>query len=406
MTITFFSKSRRIAVSVTMLSIIATEEVIKDPPFTPSAFGMVFFLASVMLLVRFSSRRPLTRKFILPFAILDAAAIITYSLTPFVLLLIVLFAFVTRRSFKPTCGLLGIVATPYAAWTVYVSRFLQIGQLFAFNIISLLLGPIGSSVPTAGNSHSFGYLLLQVLSPNLNALPFDISYLLPAWFLAFFGVGMIVWVAFLARRRVNTPPFYLLCALMVTSVVIIVSQYPTGTGWPRILIYFAPFVGAVFSQVIGARGRWLSTIIVAVVLVLALPTVASYTPTVGTFYAHYQWEWSAGSYLELHMTSGEVYSGSGVITSNSSFNSRILPTPDIFGGLTGGEAQREITSDFAAFTHSSDGSVLAISPIFFLSYSFLYGTESTMTVRPIIYNLTTASNVVYSNAFNQVIMNS
>lgn len=395
-----FSKSYKLTATFTMLSIIGSEELIKDPPFNVSSYGLLFFLIIMTLIVSGPLNASTFPRYIFPFVIVSIASMLSYPMIPFVIMLMIVLAARVGRISISFVELLGVVSVPWLAWIVYVSRYFQVGQSFLTNVLTLLLGSNGaSSSPTS--SHPFGYYLSQLLISSQSALPYNIGYLLPAWFLGFFGIGILVWAISKLFHLARVPHAFIVVALLMTALLILLSNFPSGTGWPRILPYMAPFIGATMLTIFSRQRPLYYGIVISLVLLLALPTVIADTSSVGTSGATFQWETSTGNFLASHMTGGTVYFGEVISTLDYNLNSRLMPLiPSV--ALTPGESLVNTNATIKAFSESRDGSTLAISPLLYFAYTHAYGNQYLDNFTASVDNVVTTSNQIYSNAFIQL----
>ncbi len=393
--IDFFSKSHKLSAAVAMMSIIADENLIKQPQFTPYEYGVAFFFLLIVLVVGMSSMRSNVVHNEVPFVVLFTASALTYSVTPFVVILVIAFSMISKRGRVLFSRMIGFVAVSYAAWSVYVS-WNELGAL-ANGLFSL----IGASNPLgpAGAGRPLGYYLVHLLSANVAALPYRLGYLLPAWFVVYFGVGILAWIVLrLLRPHGNVPPAFIIAALLVTTVLLFLDAYPAGTGWDRMLLYFAPFIGATLLYALSNRRGIYVGLIVLIILVLTLPTVVAYSSDVGEISTYYPWQVGVGTYLINHMSGGTVYFGNSVVTLNYGFNSRMVLEFST-GGLTPAQESRFILEETDSFSHSGDGSVLVVSSLFTPTYVHLFGYTYLSNVTSAIGRTVIASNVVYSDGF-------
>jgi hypothetical protein len=391
-----FSKSHGLSAAVTMLSIIADEVLFKQPPYTQYDFGVLAFFLMSILIVRSLLKDVRSNRHGLPLAIIYLASVFTYAITPFVVVIMAILSKLTRSGYSLSSKTIAFTLVSFAAWSAYVSLPLLLA--FAQNLLRFL--GVSKGTPLPGAHHMFGYYLLQLLSTNIASLPYNLGYLLPAWFLVFFGVGTVIWLVVKTMHiPVNVAPAFIMGGLLLTAVIVLLTGYPTGTAWPRVLVYMAPFTGVTVLGILGHRRRLYVTVVVAVVLLLTLPTIIAYTPTVGDSYANYAWEISAGNYLSTRMTGGVVYFAIGILTLNFSFNSKLIPALPAEGGLTPVEGQAVIYGEIKDFKLSTDGSVLAISSLLEANYAHLYGNTLLGNLTTDIERTTAASNLVYSNGF-------
>lgn len=396
-----FVRSARLASAGAMLAIVADEELMKlnePPPY----IGSLLFLILVYILIRFFFVG--RGNGLLPYLVLVFGSAITYPLVPLLIVMIVMSAVVSRFKRVPlrrATLLVAVPATVWVGWTVYMTEYISLGQIFAENLYSILLGP---NVSTASSSASgpFGYYLLQLLASNVTALPYGMGFLLPAWFLVFFGLGSTVWLFSRWIGSGDVPHLFFLGMFALSAAMLLALQYPTGTGWVRILPLMAPFVSvALVSMARKYRLPFFGVVVVCLVL-FTLPTLVAYTPNEGSQNASYQWGFSASSFLGSHTTGNTVYIGSGLWTFNLNLQNRIVEGFDPSGGLTPNEAQVEISDQLTALTRSQDGSVLVVSPLFYSAWEHLYGLNSTQVIEHNLQNGTANLPLVYSNGYNLV----
>jgi hypothetical protein len=397
--INLFSKSTSLTSAVTMLSIVADENLVKQPPYTQYYLGVIFFFIIIIFATGASWKKRESMHHAFPLIVLSLASILAYSITPFVVILIFAFSFFFGKAHRSFTRMLGFTVASYVAWSIYAS----LNELEALTNGFLGIFGVKNGIELTGAGHSIGYYLIQLLSTNISSLPYDLGYLLPAWFLVFFGFGTLAWIVMrLLRPRANLPPAYIVAALLVTGALVFFDEYPTGVGWDRLLTYIAPFIGATWLLVLSNRRSVYLRAIVGLILILTLPTIVAYTPDVGVISTHYLWQATSGSYLIQHMSGGNVYFGDSVLMLNYSFNSRMIsafPT----GGLTPAHESDYVLKEIDAFSQSADGSVLVVSSLFSITYVHLFGYAHLANVTTEFDKIAEASSVVYSNGYQLVL---
>jgi len=394
--VNLFVKSARASAVGATLAIIADEELTKINEFPPY-FGVLFCLILVYLMFKLSSA---TRSnALIVFSLVSLGAVLTYPGTLFIIFLIAIATTLAEIQHSRPFNRLVFVIAPllaWVAWSVYMTTFVQYGGLFVDQLLRVLFGPQSSVVSHSG-SQSFGFYVFQLLSSNLTSLPYSLGLLLPIWFFAFFGGGSIVWFYTGLRGHRKTPPLSLYFALALAALLLIILQYPTGTGWVRVLPLIAPFMSVAILSVFSIRSRSKLLPVLVIVLVLALPTIIAYTPTQGSQFTTYSWGFASGDFLESHLAGNSVYLGGGVSTLNLSLYTRIVPGIDPSGGLTPEQAEQEEVTLISEFFHSRVDSILAVSSVFYDTWSHLYGLASASYVKFIVANATSSSDLVYSN---------
>lgn len=393
-----FTKSHKLAAAVTMLSIIADENLFKQPPYTQYAYGVIFFLIMI-LIVNMSLTKGKSIRYKAPILIVFASSVLAYSITPFLVILIAIFELLIKRNSVSFPKMLGYAMVAFFAWSLYAS----FGELLSItNGFLGLFGVNKGSTLLLGTGHSPGYYLLQLLSSNLKSLPYPLGYLLPTWFLVFFGAGTLIWVVSKTLRlSMNVPPASFLAGFLVTGAFIFLDGYPTGTGWPRVLEYMAPFVGAAIAPLFCGMRRGHTSVIFSLILILTLPTVVAYTSDVGAVSTHYQWETNAATFLG-HLTNDEkVYFGDNLLTFNYNLFSKLASNPlsPSSGGLTPSDEFAYILSETGDFLRSDGGAVMVVSTLSFSSYIHLYGYKYSSNITALFQGANASSNLVYSSGF-------
>lgn len=398
MIIDFFSKSHRLATAVTILSIIADENVIKQPPYTQYDYGVAFFLLMIIIMMASISSKEdslVTSRSEIPLVLVFTASVLAYSISPFLVILIVFFSMLSKHRHISLPKFLMFAIVSFLAWSTYAA----LNELTALTNSLFGFAGTNNSVKLIGTNHSPAYYVLQLLSTNIGSLPYQLGYLLPIWFLGFFGIGTFAWITTkLYRRGANVPATSILAALLLTTAFVFLNEYPAGTGWDRMLVYAAPFIGATVVFVLSNRRTLFIVAIISLILLLSLPTIVAYTPDTGEISAHYPWQVDAGNYLTNYLSSGNVVFGNNVLTLNYSFNSRLIsafPT----GGLTPTSERGFIMNQIGNFSLSADGSVLVVSSLFVPTYLHLYGNTYLNNITMVFDRIAESSNIIYSNSF-------
>ena len=399
-----FLSSVRLAAGAATLSMIADEQLLRDPQFNVSTYGLLFFLLAIYLIYRFGSKR--TGSFIALFALISCAYTITYPMTPFLIITILFFAFVGSlrfhgRVYKPKIvanhSMLAIAVAPYLAWTAYVSGYVGLGTLLFNNIRSLFFGPSASSSPAG--PHGFTFYLTQLLLSNASATPFHLNYLVPLWFLVFFGLGGLIWVSMKIRRSPSAPEASVMGALVLIGVLLFLL--PGGAEWFRVLPFIAPFLGVgIFSSFFLKKGGRRFMIVSIVIVLFTVPTLIAYSPQIGVDEAQYQWEFASGNYLTQHGTGNSIFIGSGIVTTDYALQSEVNAAPGLPGGTTGPvQAQTTLVLALTEFESPDRNSILSSSPLFFGLYAHLFGSNSASTARSLMALSLKRNDLVYSNGF-------
>lgn len=393
-----FVSSPRLVAAATMLSIVADEQLVNTSPFNIRFYGLIFFLVMMVLLTSFPSNQGHFPTW--PFLVVSMASVLAYPMIAFMIILMTVFSFARKSIAFPSRKLFAVLVVSYASWTVYVSQFIYTGLSVMNNIFFSLFG-VPSAAPS-GTPHGLVYQLSRLLLSSVSALPYGLGYLIPAWFLAFFGVGAMTWIGLKLLRSKKAPFAFIMIPLFITGTVLFLL--PGGAEWPRILVYIAPFIGASIFVALEHRGP-LVTIIVVGTLLLTLPTVVAYYPLVGVYGAHYPSQYSAGNYVSSYARSGPIYIGSGIQTLvDFSLYTRIVsglsPAP-----LTPTQAQDSLMSGLSSFKSSTTASLLTVDPLFFKAYSHYYGDESSIVAYQLVRNYTASLSQVYSNGYTEIYWN-
>ena len=404
-----FLHSARLTSLAVMISVIADSQLSKAPPFDHDFYGALFFLIVMFTFLQLGG--PRVGVAAVPFVLSFTSGVITYPMTSFVVELCVILGLIAaiaggRMKGQPIPrAVTGVVITSltiYLVWNIYVATYFNLGNIVTSNILNLILNPFSNGQGSAAIGGSSGYssfYLFQLLSSNLNSEPYGLGLLLPAWFLFLYGAGAIVYVVQrLWRRQRDLPSWSLIAAMIVTGVLLLLL--PGGAEWVRLLPFLGPFMAVALLYPFASKHKATGFVVLCSILVLSIPTAIAYYPEVGTVGAIWQWEVSAGTFVQLTAPSSTIYIGSGLTS---------ITSPDLYNhlvyGLSGtvqtpSGALEIIESQIAEFqSYTTSGALLAISPLIFIHYAHLYGETSANLAVEAVQSHSDSLEIVYTNGY-------
>ena len=268
-----------------------------------SLYGLVYFFLMVFLFVRWNKG---PRQ--IAIVIMTLASIITYPLPAILFLIFLAFSLLALRykgGVLPGFNITTRSAINQLATTMilFLGWFLYLGISYD-SYLALILRAFSSSVgPAVPNSY-----LNILLQGEITLLPGWAVFLTLFWYVAIYAIGSIGAIYLVLKKdRVGLitmlllGPCFLLAAIMLPL---------TGALVIRTLIYFPAFSAMVIVALLSktpSRPHYVSLLI----LLIALPTLISYYPTV-SYQIQYPPQISAGGFLEnYHNSNGAIIYGTG-----------------------------------------------------------------------------------------------
>jgi len=390
-----FVISPKLAVVGTFLALISWRVILVDTPFTLANYGVLFFFVITLLLLRLKAQES---KHLITISLLMAACVITFPLSSFIAVIMVLFfAHKSKNHWLLPTSLLSIIL--FLSWVAFAA--ISSVEMFGIgNVIMLIFGE-QNSLATQGIHSGLFFYFFQVLNEYVTSLPWGLGYFPLFWFFFVYVIGTLSWLLLKLRKTRSIPQTSVMAPILLTTIPLVLSS-PSGGSWTRILFYLPPFLAVAMLTIMGCSnvGRR-SGAVIALVLFLTMPTIVSYNETGSYTMAVYPQEVSAGGYLDAHFTLDNIYFGSGVVTLNYSlwknFILGITSSP-----FTPSQSDAYVTRVLQGFADSTSGSILITSPLFFLEYAHLFGQSSADVVQFEVYQAVISSDLVYTNGFTTI----
>lgn len=393
--------SSRLASIAVFLSVIGDFQLSKLPPFDVGAFGVLFVLIGLYAVKRLLAGP--RREFPIVLILLLGETLV-YPLTLLIVIL-VLVIYLLQRSVGPSANpnsraaskdkgiywilILGIAL--YSTWTFFTYPVATLASGF----LRALLGPSsvsqGSLLSTSGGPI---FYLLRLFYSNTSAIP-GISWILPFWFIFLFACGGIVWLGSKILRKRRGPELYMVIPILLVGVLLF--MLPGGSEWTRIMPYLGLFLSISFVMAASnPKSRIPLGVICVVVLVLSLPTIVAYYPTIGTNGAKFGWEIAAGNFLQGKATDQVIWADF-ISTANLSLtNQFVYGTPS--SAVTTSEVLHSLEAQIDSFAVSRT-EVFVSTPIFYQYLSHLYGSNLSNQILLNASTLISTNTLVYSNGY-------
>ncbi len=360
------------------------------PAFHAEVFGLVFFLFGMLVVVR----RGWSKSSYTAFMLIALAASMSYALSAAMLFAAVGGLAIWERTNrnehrKISFHMLITLSIVFAGWNLLAATQIPNAlSTFQYEITQLF---------------NFGhyYFLSTNITTNTLTGPVWISYSTLVSLGVLFGIPLL----FVARDFVTKSAGradFLVVSLLFAILPLFVLQ--GGAEAERILYYVAPFSAPILvGKLVWGRHRvgWVH-ILIFVIITLSFPNFLAYNVQANSN-ANYPQGLVAGQYLVSFAPENTLplYLGSGVIGVPGSFtNSHQTVTPD-FALVMSENLQPTISSSLDDFK-SQTGSLLAISPSFYLSIDFVYGVNESKSVSSFINSVSEGENMVYDNGYTQL----
>lgn len=382
----------------TALSVIGDFQISKLSPSDPLTFGLMFYLLFAVLMFRYLAKPTLRYKIAL-LLVLGGSVLAYPGDPPIIISSMILLALIDRKARMKLLLPVTVVIGLYATWTIYIASY-----VWPYTSVIATIERLFS--PSSGGSTSFGttgqYYLFQLIGSNLNALPYDLVYLLPFWFIILYVGGFSSWVMLVVRKRIHSRSFNAICVVALAFGVSLFSL-PGGAEWVRALLFLGPFFSIALVLVIENKRFW-NVLLISLIAILLLPTIVAYYPTVGTTAAHFQYQFSSGNFLQAGQDSLPVFYGYGVITLNYSLLGELAPSVS-YVPQTSSQGLAGAMAELAQFQSLGNRALLSLDPTYYAHFSHLFGSNSSKQLSFEIQNRLSMFNIIYSNHYTSIYQN-
>ena len=350
--------------------------------------GIIYFLVGTYVLLREKDRGGLRAE-----ALLVVMVVVTTLEYPLASVLLVAEAIIVQFSMKKGSkyGLNSLVtfSLVFLAWNVFSGSAALLIQLWVSNLVQ------GVSTSSAGyhSSELFTHLFSFFGNQPGPLLPFSVL-----WLSLTFVLGSFKWLWTLLRERNRNLIAMFSLPMYVVAIPLMLTQ--GGFAEYRVFFYLGLFLSITLLSTRKLKLPYLKFLAFAMAIT-ALPTLASTLPQVGFNVSQYSTNYAAGSFLHYSPKPAEILTYVGVMAT-----SYVLPAEFIYAGnlhYSNGTQYVSLVGSFSpGICGASSCQFATISPMYFASVNYQFGSEAAATLNHVLRVKYAAFSEVYNNGVTSV----